>query len=494
LLEGYRVGQSIDTLEVLTGDFVGPYLLLGTPTGLYFVDTTQPFANQIPIKLIPDTRFKQIAVLEDYGVLLALSGRHDWVRQYRLRSLKKLILYWVGQVYGKAAVPMLGVTVGINTQQSAELKAAAAQAVAKADGQPAPATRVPTKESIRSTGTEDEDVYAKAAARTAALDPNANLGEREQVARWAQDFIKLTRTKHSKRFLVERTQGSAHLITHLGQDLLLMTWASEPYYRFMEVDAFWLPENPKFIGCLQDGFYIRDIWLGYKEEANLIDTSDAQVYDLAVPTSFPVPAGTKPRWTSWVQIPFDESVRNQLATFGRPNSTINKKLRAALAPTQAGRGAEVPMLFLGTVGNTSQVIDIEGQKVDTGTFGYGTAANRGWTATWNFAPTEVLIARGKFVAAIGENQIQLASWKTGEIVQTLKSPNNEPIRVLCFRNDKLYVLAGRPKSKRGFTIYMLSEIAARAVGQVPGVYEPLPKGGLVVNVPAAPSAPRPQVL
>jgi hypothetical protein len=397
-------------------------------------------------------------------------------------------------VYGKANVPLLGMTVGINTQQSAQLKAAAAAAVQQADQTPgqAPVTRAPTKESIRSTGTEDEDVYAKAAARTAALDPNANLGEQEQVARWAQDFIKLTRTKYCKRFLVERTQGSVHLVAHLGQDLLLMTWAQEPYFRFMQVDAFWLPENPKFIGCLQDGFYIRDIWLGYKGEANLIDTSDAQVYDLAVPTGF-AGAGSKARWTSWVQVPFDESVRNQLATFGRPNSTISKKLRAAVAPTSAGRAAEVPMLFLGTVGSMSQVIDIEGQKVDTRPFGYGTEANRGWIATWAFVPNEILIARGKFVAAIGENQVQLASWKTGEIVQTLKSPNNEPIRVLCFRNDKLYVIAGRPKSKRGFTIYMLSEIAARPDGQQAGVSAPIPKGGLVVNIPGAPSTPRPEV-
>lgn len=431
----FGIGNTIDK-DVVTGDFIGPYLLLGTEHNLYFVDTTRPVDQQMPIKLISDVRFRQIQVLEDYDVMLALSGRHRWVRQYRLRSLKKLILHMVEQTYGKGSV---NVPLGATLKPSSTTESASTV----------------VHGSLVFQGSSDEEYRRAQMGDTVPEDTTA------KVARWTNDFIKLARTKFARSFLVERTTNSAHLLVLLGQDLVLYEWAVEPYLRFMQVKAFWLPELPEYISLLNDGFYIRDIWLGYDDEANLIRVEDAQVAELTVPEDLLSTAQRsdkkkKPRWESWVQIPFDDNIKNKLQTFGRSNSTINKKIRAAIAPTAGGKGiGDVPVLLLGTYGNITRVIDMEGRIVDTSNTGYGSAATHGYMITWTQTPKNVLLRPGSYVIAITEDTVEVASWRTGEILQVLKSPDGSPFQLLTYRDNKLYLLSGKKSATR---VYMLQDM------------------------------------
>lgn len=431
-LDAFAIGGLIDH-DVLTGDFIGPYLLLGTENNLYFVDTTQPVDRQVPIKLISDVRFQQIMVLEDYDVMLALSGRHRWVRQYRLKSLKKLILHYAQQTYGKSSD---------------------GPATARSTGDSRTTTVIHGSLVVQGSS-DDEYRRAQMGGDTQLEDTPA------KIARWTGDFIKLPRTKQSRKFVVERTTNSAHLLVLLGQDLVLYEWAVEPYLRFMQVKAFWLPELPKYMSLVNDGFYIRDIWLGYQKEANLIRVEDAQVSELTVPTELLNTAqrsGSKksPRWESWVQIPYDDTIKTKLATFGRSNSTINKKIRAAIAPTAGGKGiGDVPVLLLGTYGNVTRVIDLEGRIVDTSATGYGNAANHGYAITWSGVPKEVLLRPGSYVIGIMNDTIEVASWRTGEVIQTLRAPDGTPLQLLTYRDGKLYVLTGKKSS--GYRVYMLQD-------------------------------------
>ena len=85
-------------IEISTADVLDErYLIVGCGDGMFFYDLQTIDEKPDPIPLIPNTRFKQIEVCEEYGVLMALSGKNDHVRQYNLNSLRKLIMYLSGQ-------------------------------------------------------------------------------------------------------------------------------------------------------------------------------------------------------------------------------------------------------------------------------------------------------------------------------------------------------------------------------------------------------------
>ncbi|KAJ3140429.1 hypothetical protein HK100_009740 [Physocladia obscura] len=70
------------------------FALIATERGLFFNEVNTPCIEPIP--LIRNIRFKQVQVLSDYNCLIALSGRHNHVRQYKLSSIRKLIYYLLG--------------------------------------------------------------------------------------------------------------------------------------------------------------------------------------------------------------------------------------------------------------------------------------------------------------------------------------------------------------------------------------------------------------
>jgi hypothetical protein len=93
--ELHTLGSVLYTKDkYLCGDILDDrYFLLGTNTGLDFIDLSLPSEQHTLRRLINNVRFKQLAVLQTgrYEALLAIAGKNNHIRSYDLSSLRLLI-------------------------------------------------------------------------------------------------------------------------------------------------------------------------------------------------------------------------------------------------------------------------------------------------------------------------------------------------------------------------------------------------------------------
>jgi len=442
-------------MEILTSDYFSHYLLFGTEKALYYIDTSLPKEQQIPVELIINTRFKQIKILEDYGVMMALSGKNNHIRQYNLASIKKLIRHSTGM---------------------------SAQMIMNAG---------------RNNNDEDEVYRLKSEEK---IDDETTI-----LSKWVNDFTKILATKDALSFAIERTETSVHMSVLFRQDIILFEWAKDPYLRFMKVKAFWLPETPKVMNVLHDGIVVSEIYLGYTNEANIVSVSDSHVTEVPVSPDFiraqPSNPGNsdRPRWQQFVQVPFSAEQKKSLQGTIRPMGTINKKLMAAVGPTinRQKKSSVDSRIFLATFGAVSRVVDVIGRPISTIQHGFGNPNGdfgSGYGIRWVYGPPkETIIIENKFVLSISNNSLEVAVWRTGEVVQVLRHVNS--IKLLQTTDDGVYIFVG--KKKKGGFIYKLEETAqAKALTaqnqpeQQPQQQKPVPPPSRNYNQPPRPIPPR----
>ncbi|KAI9159407.1 Mitogen-activated protein kinase kinase kinase kinase 4 [Blastocladiella emersonii ATCC 22665] len=358
--------------EVLCSDFIGPYLLLGTEKGLLVADLT-PDANGNAaaggaagaggagnsnfVFAIRGVRFKQLAVLEDYGVMVARCGKNDHVRQYRLGSMRKLIT---------------AVLAGKRVEM------------------PEPA------------GIFDR-------SRHQGIDGSNNPLE---------DFIKIPSTKDSTNFVVERTAGSIFMLVVVKNDVTLFEWAKDPYLRFMKVKAFWLPEAPRFVSIFHDGYFVRDLLVNYTAEANLVNVEDAKVTELGVATEFRshggpdgAPAASSERWRTFDQLPIEANTFQTMRMTVLRQTSVNRKIAAAVSPYQDGMSA-VPAAkrrYLATFGHVTHIVD-----------GKAAAQPNTPAFRWTTYPSKLLVVPGLYVIGICEHSVEICDLNTGEKLQVIQ--------------------------------------------------------------------------
>ncbi|KAI8617845.1 hypothetical protein BC830DRAFT_59581 [Chytriomyces sp. MP71] len=397
--------------DILDGKFV----LMATERGLFFNEISTPRIEPIP--LIRNIRFKQVQVLSDYNVLMALSGKHNHVRQYKLSSIRKLIYYLLGMN------PALLAKTNMNSGQDSQAQG--------------PEQLVP----------ELDEEYKVVQDRE--VEDEATL-----IAKWTNDYIKILATKDSGSFLIQRTESSIFMGVLFARDVILFEWAKDPYLRFMKLKAFWLPELPKFMNLITDGLSVREVYMAYAMEANLVQVSDSKVIEVDVHREFLKSAqatggGYRPRWQSFNQIPFSEAKRNELKSMSRPNNTVNRKLLAVTGPGSAG-STSVDRYFLGTFHRLTRVVDISSQPM----MGSGVG---GWRdgVTWLEAPNHIVMRPVDYVMAVGSRTIEVADWRSAHILQVLKVDNSATIKVLGDVPGRLLVMIDR--GRKGSVLYHLKE-------------------------------------
>lgn len=448
------------TFEVLSADVVDLFLLLATRKGLYFIDLSQQYSNQVPHLLIKDVRFKHIRVLLDYGVMVTIAGKHCHVRQYKLSRLRKLIGY---------TLRLKGLDANLDTGYSVPTS--------------------PVKQDQDATAADE--LYKNVMGK-----PNGKVGEAESpdavADRWANDFIKIPGTRDAVSLVLRRTCTSIHMAVMFSAEVVLFEWAREPYLRFMKVKAFWLPETPRFVDILTDELVVRELYVNYQQEANLIQFDDSKVAEFNVDPLFEskvskLSGSTPPRWQQFSQVPFEDSVRQTLLKQGTLNrATVNRKLVAVLGPASGAinkslRQSLAPhRVFLATYGNVSMVTSLMGKPIGTATTKSAqslsqssttaavpslpsaaslengatgtidsnasssppesTLSSRGspspskrelpsllrnWSTgiCWKEVPVELIMEAGAWVMAISKNSIQVSLYSQPQIVQAF-TPNS----------------------------------------------------------------------
>ncbi|KAL5040474.1 hypothetical protein RTP6_007477 [Batrachochytrium dendrobatidis] len=425
--------------EFFTADVLdGIYMLLGGDKGLYFIDLTEGTIKQ-PVPLIRDVRFRQIEILHEYGVIMALSGKRDHVRQYKLASIRRLIRYLLGD----------------NIRTVAKMNMNLPMAAALLDNEQIASTPV-------------DDFYANL--------NRDSVDEAALVSRWTTDFIKIIATRDTKSFLIEKTETTIYLTVLFRQDIVLFEWAKEPYLKFMKLKAFWLPETPQFLMMFHDGLVARELCLGYTGEMNMVDVEHSKVKEILVHRDFRERAGAKPRWRNFSQIPFShEKLQEMMRNTVRPQGTVNRKLAAVSgsnAYTAAAQSAPpIDRYFLGTYDRVTKVVDITAQPM----MGSGVG---GWKngVCWSEPPVHLILRPLEHVIAAGINTIEIVNWKSAELRQRLTVDSSCSLRVLCPRQCGMIVAVDR--KKKGSFFYWMRE--------KPGTLKTAPKQ--IVAAPVSTSA------
>ncbi|KNE67785.1 STE/STE20 protein kinase [Allomyces macrogynus ATCC 38327] len=399
--------------EILCSDFVGPHLLLGTDKGLLVADLTSTQEQQTFVFCIRGVRFKQLAVLEDYGVLVARCGKNDHVRQYRLSSIRKLIKMALTGDKGEEANG-----------------GAPGGAAAGAGVTPSP-----------STASGMGGLFGSRSAHQ-GVDGSSNPLE---------DFIKIPSTKDSTNFVIERTAGSIFMLVLIKNDMTLYEWAKDPYLRFMKVKAFWLPEQPRFLAIFHDGYFVRDLLVTYTGEANLVNVEDAKVTELAVGQDFKKhgggedgsPAKSDERWRTFDQLPIEANVFQTMRMTVRRQASVNRKIAAAVSPYQDGGTQVIPeskRRYLATFGLVTYIVDVRAQPVPNSP-----------AFKWTKYPSKLLVVPGLYIIAVCENSVEICDIKTGEKLQVIQ--HSAALRFLCDKNGRLVIATH--KKRRAFQVFIL---------------------------------------
>jgi hypothetical protein len=403
--------------EVLTADFLdGQYILIGTEKGLFYLDIQKP-SLKVPIPIISDIRFRQIQVLSEYNVLIALSGKHDHIRQYNLASIRKLILFIEGN---------------------------AAALIDKTN------TNVPML--MVQLGQTDKTEYDY-------LNANQNIDQDTLLNQWANDFIKIVNTRDTREFSIEQTETTAYLCI-LGQGITLFRWAVDPYKKFMKIKSFWVPETPKFVTLTNDGIQATELFVGYSSELNRVSIQDSKVTELKVHKEMKAKASGKQRWQSFLQIPYSDT---KLESILRDNArgTINRKLAAVTGPTLARPLQASDKYFLGTYDRLTKVVDKNSYPM----VGAGVG---GWKdgVMWSEVPITQILRPLQHVITVGMNTIEIVEWKSAGLRQRMTVDSSSSFRVLTSTHGETLIAVD--KKKIGSMLYWMRESTPppRPVGDI----------------------------
>jgi hypothetical protein len=397
-------GMDLYTAAFLDQD----YILLGLSSGLYFVLTSKPLEGQTPIPLIRNTRFKKVEVLSEYGILLALSGKHDHVRQYSLTSIRKLIQYVLGRSISDIIGPQ----------------------------------------------TVDED-YKN-------VFDLSRKNDQQCLEEWTNDYVKIAQTRESQSFNLQKTETSVFMSVLFQKDVILYEWAKAPYLKFMKLKAFWLPERPKFVQLFHDGLAVHDVLLAYQSEANLIHVDNSQVEEVHVSRDFLLRTGrdNKARWRSFHQIPFSEEKRKEIRAAAERSSIVSRKVMAATRLTLPRNSQD--QYFLATYDKASWVVDSAGNPLIT-------SGSGGWKDgfMWSDPPNAMILRHLNYVIATTDTCIDVVDWRTAKLLQRLKLGQETSVRILNEQQGHLLIRLDHKKRKES-SIYWLKESRLDVNPEAPG--------------------------
>jgi len=361
--------------QVTTSDVLGTYLLIGTDKGLLACDLTSTASPHGRLRMvIKDVAFRQIRILEEYGQIIALSGKNSHLRSYKLASIRALV-EWTFQA------DILTTSDPADTSSSAKEQG-------KANGYSSPVSvRPPATDKTLKTGptlargitkqegaklsAEDKDLYA---LRNEHQMEEAS--EAETVLDWMNAYYKIPNTKSSLSFSITKTARTTYLGALNRDGVTVFEWADDPYMKFMELKPFWTPEKPLDYQICHDGDTITGVWLGYKQEANFVRFEDSQVVEIAANPDLMDPAA-KGSWTGMMAIPrvaTKSSTTNpataarlaaeRVMTIARNPALVASARTSNPDLSQSGGGGQgdvKPPMYLATVGVLSRFVELDGQ-------------------------------------------------------------------------------------------------------------------------------------
>ncbi|KAI3650815.1 hypothetical protein MP228_004296 [Amoeboaphelidium protococcarum] len=377
--------------------------------------------------LVRRTKFKQIEILEDYSVMMAISGRMNQIRSYNLSSIKKLVRFLFG-------------IEEINKSQSPGFD---------------------DVDSLYDLGGDTEQL------RNGGSGPNF----------WSVDYQKIVDTRESLNFVVTRTQATCYMGVLFRNEITVLEWAKLPYLKFMKVKSFWLPETPKNFAIYHDGQFVTKLFVAYEGEANIIDFESSQVSEVQVLEEFTKQAKEvlkdkgQNRWIGSIQIPQnakEDVAKSQNSLNGK--TTENPSWYSTIKSMQPKKTAQIKpqqddVAYLGTYGAMSRLLASDGRLSDgrigaqfADKFIWGTLSavdlGKDEDKCQYLAPNRVLVIDNEQIIATHKNFIEIAHCGSSQAIQSFKSNVRLSLLTPCpgselatRRRGRIYVCSYNKKKK-----------------------------------------------
>ncbi|KAL1919750.1 uncharacterized protein VTP21DRAFT_1681 [Calcarisporiella thermophila] len=329
----------------------GRYLLLGHARGLDVVDIS--LRNNAKRKVIIEgTRFKQLRVVEECNIMLALAGRTNQIRCYNLDAILNMI---------EGATPNSPISENSRFTSNSNIQ----------NG------RDPITSGNEQNGNHHRE-FALASSSS-----NKRLKNKES------EYFKIPETEESRLFDVKTTPAFAYLIVLSDAKTIKLFQRSDgpSLQPFVKLKSFWVPSDPVYVALAHDRLkQPQNIIAVFSEGgASLIDLRESTVKEVKVSSSVfhpPPSVSSMPRylsqsppknekrketvgsWCSLVQTPFDISVIDPGHI--EPDSSFPPpSYDSALLEAEPDLTARSPLLYLATRGRRSRIIDHRGLPFST---------------------------------------------------------------------------------------------------------------------------------
>ncbi|CAG8497345.1 16281_t:CDS:2 [Acaulospora colombiana] len=316
------------------------YLLLGNDTGLFVMDFSVRWEIMKPKQLLRGCPFKKLQILDDYGVMIAIAGKRQTMRVYKLKSLMHLIKFVINSKSGTpidfSKVPpfLRKVTDSLpkceicgryldkvrgGDRKNDNVICSNCKYTQDGSDSNTDESNVSQSSSSASSGKFHRRQLSSISLHISDFiqqhlsnsidDIDIGADERINVWTWATDYIKLTEAaKGCVAFDIKETKSYVYLtVVTINHSILLFSCSTESMYKadckFEYLDSYFVPTTPSFISVFTDSFTIKQIIAGMDQRAVVIDCYTSTVIELDMNKDLIPRDVDSPCWISFTPIP-----------------------------------------------------------------------------------------------------------------------------------------------------------------------------------------------
>ncbi|RIA92344.1 hypothetical protein C1645_736439 [Glomus cerebriforme] len=325
------------------------YLLVGNENGLNVIDFSVNSELIKPKSLIRGCSFRKIQILDEYGIMIAIAGKKQMVRVYKLNSLLHLIKFMLQSKtekpvdFSKTPAFLKKITDSI---QKCDICGNQLDEIVMSDGSKTGKTICQNCKDFRrrsitsihsstssdsnssSTSTTGPSLFpSKLHQRTLSnitshltdyiqhhlsnsLDNiEISAEERINVWNWATDYVKLLdNARDCITFDIKETKSYIYLTVVTPHNMIHLfnsevSAKNTPDFKFELAQTFWVPETPDFISIASDNFVINKIFTGMNGKAAYIDAHTSVVTEINMSKVLIPRFVENPVWRSFAPLP-----------------------------------------------------------------------------------------------------------------------------------------------------------------------------------------------
>jgi hypothetical protein len=321
------------------------YLLIGNENGLSVIDFSVNSELIKPKQLIRGCSFRKIQILDEYGIMIAIAGKKQMIRIYKLDSLLHLIKFTLQSKsdrpvdFSKTPAFLKKITDSIQRcdacgnpldendnsegqkngkiicKNCKELRRKSATSIAsstssESNSSTTGASLFPGKIHQRTLSniTSHLTDYIHHHLSNSLDSVDISVEEKISAWNWANDYFKLDNARDCITFDIKETKSYIYLTVVTPHNMIHLfncevRAKNTLDFKFELAKTFWVPETPDFISVARDTFVINKIFTGMNGKAASIDAHSSVVTEINMPKVLIPRYVENPVWRSFTPLP-----------------------------------------------------------------------------------------------------------------------------------------------------------------------------------------------